>query len=1115
MYDGTTTAVIGTNNLTLPAKVTGDVVTLTAVAAFDTRNTGTGKIVSLSGSALAGSDATNYSLSFTGAPTASADITVKPLTISGSFTANNKVYDGTTTAVIGTNNLTLPAKVTGDVVTLTAVAAFDTRNTGTGKTVSLTGSALAGSDATNYSLSFTGAPAASADITVKPLTISGSFTANNKVYDGTTTAVIGTNSLTLPAKVTGDVVTLTAVAAFDTRNTGTGKTVSLTGSALAGSDATNYSLSFTGAPTASADITVKPLTISGSFTANNKVYDGTTTAVIGTNNLTLPAKVTGDVVTLTAVAAFDTRNTGTGKIVSLTGSALAGSDATNYSLSFTGAPTASADITVKPLTISGSFTANNKVYDGTTTAVIGTNNLTLPAKVTGDVVTLTAVAAFDTRNTGTGKIVSLTGSALAGSDATNYSLSFTGAPTAVASITSSGITITGITASDKVYDGTDIATLNTNSAAIVGIIGSDEVSLNTESASGAFESKNAGIGKIVTVSGLTLSGLDAGNYLIINPSLNADINPAILTILGVETFSREYNGTTSALLNSTGATLAGVFAGDLVTLNSSGASGVFASKNAGTGIPVSTTGFTLNGIDASNYSVIQPVTDGTITPSVLTIAGVTANNKVYDGTTAASFNTGSAALVGVFGSDDVSVISSGAAGTFADKNTGSGIIVSATGFNIGGTDAPNYTLSQPQLTADITPRLLTVTANDLSKPFRTTYVFSGSEFSTTGLVTGDVISGITINSSGASSSADAGDYIISISGGVNSNYTFSYVNGTMTVIKSTITATADNKSKVYGSVNPVLSITYSGFVNNEDASVLDVLPVATTNAGSSSDAGTYAITLSGGSDNNYNMSLVDGSLEITKAALSVTADNKSKVYGEANPSLSITYSGFVLGQDKSVLDVPPVAATSATMSSDAGNYDINASGGSDGNYSFTYFKGILTINKADQLITFENIPSGLRMTQEHQLNATAASGLPVSFESSDPSLGSIEGNMLTILKDGSLTITATQAGDHNWNPATSVAQTIDALPSFDNIMSLFTPNNDGVNDYWYIPGLEQYGKVQVTIYNRFGQTVYHSDGYKNDWDGTWNGYPLPSASYYYIIKSSLKGFIKGVVNIIR
>jgi gliding motility-associated-like protein len=155
------------------------------------------------------------------------------------------------------------------------------------------------------------------------------------------------------------------------------------------------------------------------------------------------------------------------------------------------------------------------------------------------------------------------------------------------------------------------------------------------------------------------------------------------------------------------------------------------------------------------------------------------------------------------------------------------------------------------------------------------------------------------------------------------------------------------------------------------------------------------------------------------------------------------------------------------------------------------------------------------MTQKYPLVVTASSGLTVSLEISDPNIATLNGTTLVINQDGSFTITATQEGDQNWNSAAPVTQTINALPTFDNITSLFTPNNDGMNDYWYIPDLDKYGKLQVTVYNRYGQAVYRSDSYKNDWDGTWNGNPLPSATYYYIIKSSTKGIIKGVVNIVR
>jgi gliding motility-associated-like protein len=354
-----------------------------------------------------------------------------------------------------------------------------------------------------------------------------------------------------------------------------------------------------------------------------------------------------------------------------------------------------------------------------------------------------------------------------------------------------------------------------------------------------------------------------------------------------------------------------------------------------------------------------------------------------------------------------------------------------------------------------------------------------------------------------------------VSGGSDPNYNYSYINGVLTVGKSRLFALADGKSKIYGSANPVFTITYSGFFSGDDASMLDVPPVASTNALSTSDAGTYAITLSGGSDHNYDLVLTNGVLTVEKVILTASADSKSRAYSEPNPDLTVSYTGFVNGQDQSVLDVQPVVTTDAVENSDAGTYDLNVSGASDGNYSIMYNKGTLNITKADQLITFDAIPGRLRMTQESRLAASSTSGLPVIFETSDPAIAVVEGDMLKVKKEGHLTISAVQTGDHNWNAAQDVFQTIETLPTFDGISSLFTPNNDGMNDYWYIPELEQYGKLEVTVYNRFGQAVYRSDSYRNDWDGTWNGSPLPSASYYYIIKSSAKGFIKGVVNIVR
>ena len=68
-----------------------------------------------------------------------------------------------------------------------------------------------------------------------------------------------------------------------------------------------------------------------------------------------------------------------------------------------------------------------------------------------------------------------------------------------------------------------------------------------------------------------------------------------------------------------------------------------------------------------------------------------------------------------------------------------------------------------------------------------------------------------------------------------------------------------------------------------------------------------------------------------------------------------------------------------------------------------------------------------------------------------------------------------------------------------NIINGFSPNGDGVNDRWEIPTLKDYPDVIVEVYNRWGEQVFRSEGYKKPWDGTYKGTKLPNASYYYVI----------------
>src|SRR5205085_142369 len=215
-----------------------------------------------------------------------ADITPKPIT--GSFTAQNKVYDGNTDATVTGRSLT--GAIAGDTVSLSGGnATFGNKNAGTDKTVTLTGATLAGADAGNYSLS--SVDTAKADITARQ--VAGSFTASDKVYDGTTAATIATRGLGTGV-LAGDTVTLSGGAAtFGNKNAGQAKTVTGTGFALGGADAANYSLE-SSTLTASADITPKP--ISGSFKSANKVYDGNNSAAA--TDRALAVTIQGDDVNL-------------------------------------------------------------------------------------------------------------------------------------------------------------------------------------------------------------------------------------------------------------------------------------------------------------------------------------------------------------------------------------------------------------------------------------------------------------------------------------------------------------------------------------------------------------------------------------------------------------------------------------------------------------------------------------------------------------------------------------------------------------------------------------------------------------------------------------------------
>lgn len=194
-----------------------------------------------------------------------------------------------------------------------------------------------------------------------------------------------------------------------------------------------------------------------------------------------------------------------------------------------------------------------------------------------------------------------------------------------------------------------------------------------------------------------------------------------------------------------------------------------------------------------------------------------------------------------------------------------------------------------------------------------------------------------------------GDVTIRATGQETDNYLApNHVDRSFTIYKKTITATADNQTKTYGDSNPVFTIAYDGLEEGENSDVIDTAPSAATSAVADSDVGFYDIVLTGGLDDNYAIQLENGQLEITKKVLVTTADNQSREYGESNPDLTLSFDGFIEGENASDLSgTLPSRTTEADENSSVGEYTITVAGGSDVNYEFQNENGTLTITKAE------------------------------------------------------------------------------------------------------------------------------------------------------------------------
>ncbi len=280
-------------------------------------------------------------------------------------------------------------------------------------------------------------------------------------------------------------------------------------------------------------------------------------------------------------------------------------------------------------------------------------------------------------------------------------------------------------------------------------------------------------------------------------------------------------------------------------------------------------------------------------------------------------------------------------------------------------------------------------------------------------------------------------------------------------------------------------------------------------------AGTVTIIASQNGDQTYSAAVpVSQTFTVLPAALTIKADDQSRVYGVADPVFTFRYIGLVNGDTGNSLTNPPVATSTASITSHPGSYAVIVSGAISPNYTINYIPATLIITKAPQIINFAPIP--VQRMEKHRLalNVNVNSGLPLSISSSSPLIANISGTVITFNSIGFTTITASQAGDIDYLPADS-SQVLEIVP-LPTMPQAFTPNNDGINDSWAIKYIEGYPDCTVKIYNRTGQLVYSSIGYALPWDGRYNNNLLPTGTYYYIIDLKASGGImSGAVTLIR
>ncbi|MGV0908543.1 MBG domain-containing protein [Martelella sp. FOR1707] len=860
---------------------------------------GTGYITTASGGSIGSTAAGNYTLDYVDG---SFSVTARPITV----TADNKSKTYGDAASL-TYMVTSGSLVNDDTLT-GALASDGAAKTADAKTYDITQGTLSNA---NYDITYE-----KGTLTVNKAALKITAKDATKTY-GT---VADLTAYSVNGLVNEDTVTGVTLASEGSAKTASVDGYDIIASAAAGTGLSNYTISYV-----DGTLTVNPAALKITAKDASKTY-GT---VADLTAYSVNGLVNEDTVTGVTLASAGSAKTATVNGYNIIASAATGTGLSNYTIGYV-----DGTLTVDPATLKITAKDATKTYGN----IADLTAYSVNGLVNEDAVTGVTLASAGSAKTATVNGYDIIASAATGAGLSNYTISYANG---TLTVNPAALTITATDAS-KTYG----TVANLTGYDVDGLVNEDTVSGVTLASAGSAATANVNDYDIIA-SAATGTGL--WNYTISYADGTLTVDPAALTIT-----AKDASKTYGAVANLTGYDVDGLVNEDTVsgvTLASAG-SAATANVNAYDIIASAATGTGL-----SNYTISYD--KGTLTVNKATLL-VTADNgsMVYGSTPPADIGY----TVSGWRNDDTGSVTGATVVTDAtsSSNVGSGYVTTASGGLIAGAAAGNYDLSYAPGSFSVTPRALKITAKDASKTYGDVASLTG--YSVNGLVNGDEVKAVDLTSVGRAATADAATYGIVASdatGSGLSNYKINYVDGTLTVNKATLTVTANDGSMIYGDAVPTIGYAVSGWKNGQGDALLTGVNVA-TNASSISNVGSTYSTfaaggeLSGAALGNYMLNYVDGSFAVTPRALTVTASDAVKTYGDTVSLNGFTVTGLVNGDSVSAVSEKSLGAGAEA---DVGSYDIVA-GGATGtglsNYVISYDKGTLTVEKAALTVTADN-----------------------------------------------------------------------------------------------------------------------------------------------------------------